>query len=77
MSYYKTVIVGANETVKVADHNFSNVSIISDAVLSHDISQFQGMSEYQFNNDINLDYEDPFTAIMSLLFFYYFIILFI
>ena len=33
----KKVIAGANETAMVADHGFSKVSIIPDAVLTHTI----------------------------------------
>ena len=73
VSHGKKVILGANETVKVTNHDFSNVSIIPDAVLSHDIPQFQGKSKHQFNNDIDLDYDDSLIVIMTLLLFYYFI----
>ena len=36
-------IVGADKTVKLADHDFRKVSIIPDAVLIHYKPQFQGM----------------------------------
>ena len=48
----KKDIVGANETVEAADHDFSKVSIIPDAVPNHDIPQFQGTLVHQFKNDI-------------------------
>ena len=41
VSHHIKVIVGADKTVKLADHDFRKVSIIPDAVLIHDILQFQ------------------------------------
>ena len=36
--------------------------MITDAVLIHDTPKFQGMSEHQFNNNIDLQDEDSYTA---------------
>ena len=40
VSHHIKVIVGADKTVKLADHDFRKISIIPDAVLIHDILQF-------------------------------------
>ena len=61
----KKDIVDANETVKVADHDFSKVSIFPNAVLI----LICPYAEYQFNNNIDLEDEDCFTVIIRPCFF--------
>ena len=55
----------ADETVKVADHDFSKVSIFPNAVLI----LICPYAEYQFNNNIDLEDEDSFTVIILPCFF--------